>query len=61
MKAVPGDPQFDISEVVDGSGDEQFKELYQELEDTRKLLLMYRLLHYNEIIPRCQIKCQEQV
>jgi hypothetical protein len=50
LKAVPGDPQFDISEVVDGSGDEQFKELYQELEDTRKVLLMYRLLHHNETI-----------
>jgi hypothetical protein len=50
LKAVPGDPLFDISEVVDGSGDEQFKELYQELEDTRKLLLMYRLLHHNDLI-----------
>jgi hypothetical protein len=51
LKAVPGDPKYDISEVVDESGDEQFKELYQELEYTRKLLLMYRLLHHNEIIP----------
>ena len=51
LKAVPGEPQFDISAVVDGSGDEQLKELYQELEGTRKLLLMYRLLHHNETIP----------
>ena len=51
LKAVPGNPLFDISEVVDGSGDEQFKELYQELEDTRKLFLMYKLLHHNETIP----------
>ena len=32
LKAVPGDPEYDISEIVDGSGDEQFKELYQELK-----------------------------
>ena len=60
LKAVPGDPQFDISEVVDGSGDEQFKELYQELEDTRKLLLMYRLLHHNEIIPDVKLNIKNR-
>jgi hypothetical protein len=40
LKAVPGNPQYDISEVVDESGDEQLKELYEELMNTRKLLLM---------------------
>jgi hypothetical protein len=60
LKAVPGDPQFDISEVVDGSGDEQFKELYQELIDTRKLLLMYRLLHHNETIPDVKLNIKNR-
>ncbi|HSF51250.1 MAG TPA: hypothetical protein VLA74_10860 [Nitrososphaeraceae archaeon] len=60
LKAVPGDPQFDISEVVDGSGDEQFKELYQELEDTQKLLLMYRLLHHNETIPDVKLNIKNR-
>ena len=49
LKSVPGDPEFDISEVVDDSRDEQFKELYEELIHTRKLLLMYRLLHHNDL------------
>jgi hypothetical protein len=60
LKAVPGDPQFDISEVVDGSGDEQFKELCQELIDTRKLLLMYRLLHHNETIPDVKLNIKNR-
>ena len=60
LKAVPGDPEYDISEVVDGSGDEQFKELYQELEDTRKLLLMYRLLNYNETIPDVKLNIKNR-
>ncbi len=60
LKAVPGDPEFDISEVVDGSGDEQFKELYQELEDTRKLLFMYRLLNHNETIPDVKLNIKNR-
>jgi len=60
LKAVPGNPLFDISEVVDGSGDEQFKELYQELEDTRKLLLMYRLIHHNETIPDVKLNIKNR-
>jgi hypothetical protein len=60
LKAVPGDPQFDISEVVDGSGDEQFKERYQELEDIRKLLLMYRLIHHKETIPDVKLNIKNR-
>jgi hypothetical protein len=60
LKAVPGDPEYDISEVIDGTGDEQFKELYQELEDTRKLLLMYRLLNYNETIPDVKLNIKNR-
>jgi hypothetical protein len=60
LKATPGDPEFDISEVVDESGDEQFKELYEELMNTRKLLLMYRLLHHNETIPDIKLNIKNR-
>lgn len=50
LKVVVGDPPFDISEIADESGDEKFKELYQQLMNTQKLLLMYRLLHHAETI-----------
>ena len=60
LKATPGDPQYDISEVVDESGDEEFKKLYEELMNTRKLLLMYRLLHYEEKIPDIKLNIKNR-
>ena len=60
LKSVSGDPEFDISEVVDDSGDEQFKELYQELMNTRKLLLMYRLLHHKDLIPNVKLNIKNR-
>lgn len=60
LKALPGDPRYDISEVVDDSGDEQFNELFEELMNTLKLLLMYRLLHYNERIPDVKLNIKNR-
>ena len=60
LRSLPGEPQFDISEVVNDAGDEQFKELYQELLDTRKLLLMYRLLHYNDLFPNIKLNIKNR-
>ena len=59
-KMTPGDPSYDISEVIDGSGDEQLNQLYKQLMDTRKLLLMYRLLHHNEIIPNITLNIKNR-
>jgi hypothetical protein len=59
-KMTPGDPQFDISEVIDGSGDEQLNQLYKQLMDTRKLLLMYRLLHHNDPIPNINLNIKNR-
>jgi hypothetical protein len=59
-KMTPGDPSYDISEVIDGSGDEQLNQLYKQLIDTRKLLLMYRLLHHNEIIPNITLNIKNR-
>ena len=60
LKSLPGNPHFDISEVVNDAGDEQFKELYQELIDIRKLLLMYRLLHYNDLFPNIKLNIKNR-
>ena len=60
LKSVSGDPQFDISEVVNDAGDEQFKELYEELMDTRMLLLMYRLLHHNDPIANVKLNIKNR-
>ena len=60
LRSLPGEPQFDISEVVNDAGDEQFKQLYQELLDIRKLLLIYRLLHYNDLFPNIKLNIKNR-
>jgi hypothetical protein len=51
IKCSPGSPQYDISEVVNDAGDLEHKKLYREIEDLRKLLLVYRMIHYNDNFP----------
>jgi hypothetical protein len=46
-----GNPEQDIAEVVNPAGAEEFQLLLNELEETRNLLLAYRLLHFHEKIP----------
>jgi hypothetical protein len=60
LKVAPGNPLYDIAEIVDDSGDEEFKELNQELMDTRKVLLMYRLLHHNGLIPNVKLNIKNR-
>ncbi|HEX2405592.1 MAG TPA: hypothetical protein VHJ38_00165, partial [Nitrososphaeraceae archaeon] len=60
LKVAPGNPLYDIAEIVDDSGDEEFKELNQELMDTRKVLLMYRLLHHNDLIPNIKLNIKNR-
>ncbi len=60
LKAVPGNPKFDISEIVNDAGDEQFKDLYKKLMNVRKILLMFRLLHYNDPIPNINLNIKNR-
>lgn len=46
-----GYPKYDITEVTNPAGEEKYKTLLDELIDTRKLLLVFRLMHFNEPIP----------
>jgi hypothetical protein len=50
-----GTPKFDISEVLDSVGDSSYKELHNELIDVRKVLLAYRLLHFNDTLPNPEL------
>jgi hypothetical protein len=50
VKCSTGNPRYDITEVVSPAGDAKYKLLFDELADTRKLLLVYRLLHYTDLI-----------
>jgi hypothetical protein len=57
-----GDPEEDIAEVSAPAGDERLSQLLEELEQTRNLLLAYRLLHFNEKIPdiKLNIRARER-
>jgi hypothetical protein len=62
MQCYYGDPEQDIAEVSNPAGAEEFQLLLNELEETRNLLLAYRLLHFHEVIPdiKLNIKGREK-
>ena len=49
--------KYDIKEILNptDTGGEQNKELLKEIEDFRKLLLVYRLIHFKDTIPDLDI------
>ena len=49
----PGNPKQSIKNIVNNKINKSPKclELYNELSDFRKLMLCYRLVHYNELLP----------
>jgi len=51
LQCTYGFPQYDILEVENPANTTKFAELLQELEETRNLLLMHRMIHFNEKIP----------
>jgi hypothetical protein len=51
LPCVYGSPKYDISEVVNPAGEEEYQQLLDELLDTRNTLLVYRLLHFKDKIP----------
>ena len=45
-----GRPRYDIKEVLKPAGDTKRQALLEELNDFRKLMLIYRLIHFNDPI-----------
>jgi hypothetical protein len=60
LKCSPGNPVYDISEVANDAGDDNYKELLNELNDIRKLLLMYRLLHHQHSFPDVKLSIKNR-
>jgi hypothetical protein len=60
LKCSPGNPLYDIAEVVNDAGDENYKELLNELNDTRKLLFLYRLLHHEHSFPDVKLSIKNR-
>jgi hypothetical protein len=51
IHAFPGDTNFDIKEVKNPNGDPELEKALSELFDFRKLMLVYRLIHFKDPIP----------
>ncbi len=51
INCSPGNPQEDISEVINNAGDPKHQKLFREIVDLRNLLLIYRMIHYNDALP----------
>jgi len=55
IKCSVGNPEYDISEVINPAGDEHYHSFLEELDDIRKTLLIYRLLHHDDPIPDIEL------
>ena len=55
-----GFPQYDISEVVNPAGEGEFQDLLNELDETRNLLLVFRLLHFKDKLPNIKLNIQNR-
>src|SRR5215212_4151817 len=57
INTFKGQTKYDIKEILNptDTGGQQNKELLKELEDFRKLLLVYRLMHFKDSIPDLNI------
>jgi hypothetical protein len=58
LPCVYGFPQYDISEVANPAGEEEYQELLDELLETRNTLLVYRLLHFKDKILNIKLNIQ---
>jgi hypothetical protein len=58
LPCVYGFPQYDISEVANPAGEEEYQELLDELLEIRNTLLVYRLLHFKDKIPDIKLNIQ---
>jgi hypothetical protein len=60
IPCVYGFPAYDISELVNPAGEEEFEDLLDELNTMRNALLVYRLLHFREKIPNIKLNIQNR-
>lgn len=51
LKCVYGFPDYDITEVTNPMGDEDFTDLLKDLQETRNLLFIYRVVHHDDKFP----------
>ncbi len=60
LHCSPGFPQYDISEIINPAGEEEHQLLLNELLETRKNLLIYKLLHFHDKIPDIKLNIENR-
>jgi hypothetical protein len=55
-----GSPQYDIKEVTNPAGDNEYTDLLNELLHHRKLLFAFRLLHYQDPLPNIDLSVKNR-
>ena len=56
LKCVYGFPEYDITEVTNPMGDDDFSKILQEVEECRNLIFIYRLLDHGHIFPDIKLE-----
>jgi hypothetical protein len=56
----PGNPELDIKEIINPQGDSNRTREYNRLIAFRKLMLIYRLIHFKDSIPDIDINVQRR-
>jgi len=57
---IVGNVAYNIKDVIKYAGDPIYEPLHNELEDIRKLLFAFRMLHYNDIIPDVKLNVKHR-
>lgn len=60
IPCAPGDPKYDISEVINPAGDKEHSEQLKEILDIRKLLLTFRLVKHEKDIPNVKLNVKNR-
>jgi hypothetical protein len=62
ISCFDGTPKYDITEIISPAGEPEYQELFDQLEHTRNLLFIHRLIHWFEPIPavRTQLRGREK-
>ena len=60
LPCIYGFPQYDISEIINTAGEEELNHLLNELNETRNLLLIHRLIHYQDKIPDVKLNIENR-
>jgi hypothetical protein len=58
VHCFPGRPSYDIAEVVNPLGNSTHRKLHREMQDLRKLLLVFRLIHFRDNLEDVQLSAK---